>query len=206
MHIYHSQSEAWREIEDVLGSLAKPALITIAGSTCSGKSTMAARMCSQVMSALVELDDYFRDLEDPLLPRDAGGKLVFDRPDSYDCGEYVGHIKALLAGRSIRLPQYDKQTNRRLPVRKTVISSSIIVTEGLFSISLLDDVHPACACLKIYLDVSLDICLARRIERDTNAFNVSAEKVRNFFNQRVRPYIEEFVLPQRQQADLVIAG
>ncbi len=204
MRIYDNVAAAWEEIEDALGSLAKPALIIIAGPTCSGKSTLAGRMARLAPAALVELDNYFRDQDDLQLPRDGSGKIIFDLPTSYLIEEYIGQIRALLAGKVIRMPRYDKSSNRRLMETQAVASCPIIITEGLFSICLLNNVHPS--CLRIYLDVNLDICLARRIERDSKTFKVSAEKVRNIFNQRVKPYIEEFVLPQKQLADLVIVG
>ena len=58
----------------------------------------------------------------------------------------------------------------------------------------------------IFVDTPLELCLARRIERDALQRGRSEASVRDFWETRAEPMFAQFVAPWRPQADLVING
>ena len=58
--------------------------------------------------------------------------------------------------------------------------------------------------IKIYMDTPLDICLIRRIERDTKERERSLESITNQFLSTVRPMYHQFIEPSKAWADIVI--
>ena len=54
------------------------------------------------------------------------------------------------------------------------------------------------------MDVPLDICLARRIERDVNQRGRTVDSVLEQFRNTVRPMYFQYIEPTRQQADMIV--
>jgi uridine kinase len=176
--------------------------IIISGPSCSGKSFLAERLVQLFPASLLPLDNYFRDKNDPNLPRDESNRIIFDQPDSYLTDLFIADVISLSVGDSILMPHYDKKTNSQLNSQTLLSSQDRNIVEGLFAISLLNNL--SLRMIKVYLDIDQGICLERRIERDTRAFDISADKVREIYRLKVLPYIDRFILAQRNQADIII--
>ena len=58
----------------------------------------------------------------------------------------------------------------------------------------------------MFVNSSLDICLARRIARDATERGRSEASVIDFWESRAVPMFEQFVAPWREEADLVVSG
>lgn len=200
-------SDGFKEISRRLNRSPQPLLVAIAGGSCSGKSYLTAKLQELQGSEAISvcLDDFFKDEDDPTLPYDDQGRLIFDLPDSYHQAEFQEIIRGLLRGEPVVLPCYEKGPNRRNLERSRLIQPApIVMAEGLFALSFLADF--TVPQLRIFLDADLEMCLERRIARDTIAFGVSAGRVRDIFTAKVLPYYQDYVLPQRRLADLVITS
>lgn len=57
---------------------------------------------------------------------------------------------------------------------------------------------------QIFVDVPLDICLARRLRRDIQERGRSLDSVLSQYQQTVRPMYYEFIEPTKQHADLIV--
>ena len=58
--------------------------------------------------------------------------------------------------------------------------------------------------LKIFVDTSLDVCLLRRMLRDTQERGRSIDSVATQYEKTVKPMYHEFIEPSKKFADLVI--
>jgi uridine kinase len=102
------------------------------------------------------------------------------------------------------VPVYDFATHARQPETTTFPAMPVVIIEGIFvfcfpEVSALLD-------LRIYVDVDVKICLARRLSRDVHDRGRDEAGVRAQFDQWVRPSVKSWVLPQKSQSDLVVDG
>lgn len=199
-----------REITNRVEKMGSPILVVISGGTCSGKTYLANFLAGyllskEILSALIPLDAYYKDVDDPTLPKNEKGQLLFDVPGSYRQVEYRQDVLSLLNGKSIRLPCYDICRNRIEPKENELLNpQQIIIAEGLFAIRIIQNCWPR--LINVYVEAGVDLMLERRITRDVGSFNVSAKKVKEFFDARVLPYHQKFVVPQRDLAEIIIRG
>lgn len=184
-----------------------PILIVISGGSCSGKSYLANILAGAINPFMriscIGLDNYFKDIDDPSLPRNAKGSRLFDRPDSYHCEEFVSHVSDLMSGKSISMPIYDQVSCRRISGQYLIIElADIIVAEGLFAITILKNIKKN--KINVYVDASEKIRLERRTTRDILRYGVSEDVVVSKFFEKVKPCHTEFVEPQKNIADIVL--
>lgn len=194
----------------LVSKFRSPPLILVAGGSCSGKSYFAVKLKERFFAhsesaGVVQLDYYFKDLNDPTLPKNADGRRLFDLPESYHLLEYKLAVAKLVNGLGINMPNYDFVTSRRLNgLGPQIGPAEVIIAEGLFAISVLCSDYPS--ALKIYIDTDQELCLERRISRDTVRYGVSREVVKNNFISKVFPYHLRLVEPQKSKADVIIRG
>ena len=60
--------------------------------------------------------------------------------------------------------------------------------------------------IKLYVDTPLDICLLRRIKRDSVERGRSVDSVLTQYESTVRPMYHEFIAPSRKYADMVVTN
>lgn len=177
-------------------------VIGIAGPSGSGKSTLCRHLQSALSHALtlVPEDAYYRDgahlsFEDRTL-------VNYDHPDSLEHDLLAEHLIALKQGQPVASPCYDFATHTRTTETTPLAAAPIILVEGILLLAhaqLRDQLD-----IKIYLDTDNDICLHRRIERDTTERDRVEEDVRRQYRETVEPMLQEYVLPSRAHADLII--
>ena len=180
-------------------------IICIAGASGSGKTTFAKNLVNALPeneTLLITQDAYYKDLGHLLLKERASHN--FDHPDSLDFELLKNHLIELIKGNTILKPIYDFNTHRRLPSSKRIQPKKIIIIEGtlvLSQVMLLELYH-----LTIYVDLDQKTCLNRRIERDIAERGRTKENVLEQYKQTVKPMFEEFILPSKNNADLMIPG
>ena len=176
--------------------------VVIAGTTCSGKTTLANEIrnhfSDRYLVTLVAQDDYFKNLPD--IPRIREGYLT-DSIEAFWTAEFKHDVQKLLTNGVATMPRYDIATNTRVSKNKIVRAGRINVFEGLHTIQLLGELDN---CIKIFVDTDIDICLKRRIARDTLKFGVPEVRIRQYWNDCVKPMCERFIFPQKEDADITI--
>jgi len=178
-------------------------LIAIAGSTASGKTTLAdllKKMLGDKKAVIICQDNYYKDW--PRLSLKERKKINFDDLKSFDWVLLLKHLKCLKNGCPILSPEYDFVQSRRLKKAKRIESKQFVIVEGLMPYfeKKLRDLFD----YKIYIDTSNAVCLARRIKRDTKERGDSIESVCKRYFDQVLPMQKKYVEPQREFADMVI--
>ena len=201
-----SSSEYGRRSSAADGSPSKrPCFIGIAGGSCSGKTTLAHHVAQRLAergAALISIDSYYRGLTSAASA--AIERYNFDDPAALDCDLLIRHLADLAAGRSVDRPVYDFRTHMRTDRTERIDPVSFVIVEGLFPLywekvrDLMDT--------KVFIEVSHEVCLARRLQRDTVERARPREEVIRRYNEMARPMYEKYVLPSRHYADVIVDG
>ena len=183
----------------------QPIVFGVAGSTASGKTTVARSILEQVGAhrvAYLPHDAYYRDLSH--LPREQRAQQNYDHPDALESDLLARHIRELCAGRAIQLPVYSFADYTRKPETVTVEPAPVVLVDGIliFAEPELRDLMD----IKIFVDVEADIRLIRRIERDTRERGRTLSTTIFQYLDTVRPMDLEFVQPSRRYADVILPG
>jgi len=181
----------------------RPVTIGVAGGTGSGKTTVSHQILARVGSkhiAYLAHDSYYRDIRH--LPSDDRRRINYDHPESLETSLLVEHIKCLQSGQSVHVPVYDFSTDMRRDETILVEPQPIILIEGILIFSdrelreLLD--------IKIFVDTDADIRFIRRLKRDMEERQRSADSVIQQYLTTVRPMHLKFVEPSKRYADVIV--
>lgn len=178
-------------------------LIGIAGGTGSGKTTLANRLVESFGGDEVSIlrhDNYYRRHDD--MEYEERTKLNYDHPDAFDTELLCEHIRALKAGKSIRMPVYDYSLHNRSDRTIEVKPAPVIVLEGILifaEVSLCELMD-----IKVFVDTDADVRILRRIVRDVKHRGRSLDSVISQYLTTVKPMHEQFVEPSKRRADIII--
>lgn len=208
MPIKYNFSEGLLAITIQVEKAKKPILIAIAGGSCSGKSFLASELEKQLKNnrqktCLISQDCFYRGADTPGYPIDKHGKKIHDLPDCIDKKLYINSIQKLLSGKNIHVPEYDFTICQRVKESgKLIMSAPVIITEGLFAITLLKDHFSN--IIKIFIHADEKKRLDRRVCRDIDRCKINDKKIREIFETKVLPYHKKYVTPQKKLADIII--
>merc|ERR1712066_170610 len=190
----------------------KPFLIGVAGGTASGKSTV----CERIMEAVVEQnngherqiislsqDSFYRELDDAESAQAAKGTFNFDHPDAFDHELMINCLKDIQEAKPTKVPVYDFKTNSRKPGEFTdIFPSDVVLLEGIlvFYNKEVRDLFD----MKLFVDTDADTRLARRVLRDIEDRGRDLEHILQRYTNLVKPAFEEFCLPTKKFADVII--
>jgi len=180
----------------------KPYLIGIAGPSCAGKSYLSAHLARHLDAAMLNLDSYYADLNHLSLAQRA--HFNFDAPESLDSPLLIEHVRQLSRGDAIEKPIYDFKNHSRTGQTERLEARPFILIEGLFALYW-EEIR-AVQATKVFVDLGEEICLARRIDRDTRERGRTRESILEQFSTTVRPMAQRYVHPTRQFADVVLIG
>ena len=118
-------------------------VVVLAGPSGAGKSRLAARLHDAHGWPIVRLDDFYRDEDDPAMPRSAElGIVDWDHPDSWNREAAVEALATLVATGSVATPVYDIGLSRA--VGSTVVTAhpdDLVLTEGIFAAEIIADLR-----------------------------------------------------------------
>ena len=185
-------------------SAAHPYLIGIAGPSGSGKTALARRLAPLLPrdSIVISLDSYYHPQAH--LPEEERAALNYDHPDALDWDLLLTHLDRLRHGHAVEQPIYrfDHHTRdagtRRVPPRPYLVLEGILALYHAQVRGMLD--------LKVFVDTRDEECFGRRLRRDLAERGRTEASVQEQYQATVRPMAEQFVLPSRQFADLIVSG
>ncbi|CAI8411881.1 MAG: Uridine kinase [Halieaceae bacterium] len=178
-------------------------VVAVIGASGSGKTRLVKTLVSSsARFTVLRVDDYYRVLDH--LDFASRDRVNFDHPDAIEFERLAIDLTALRAGKAIAAPIYDFSRHTRASATRTVNSADIIVLEGVLAMA--DLATRALVDYLVFVNSSLDICLARRVARDATERGRSEASVIDFWESRAVPMFEQFVAPWREEADLVVSG
>ncbi|GAV84439.1 PRK domain-containing protein [Cephalotus follicularis] len=181
----------------------QPFVIGVAGGTASGKTTVCNMIISQLHDQrvlLVNQDSFYRSLSDEILQN--VHEYNFDHPDAFDTELLLSCMEKIRCGQVVNIPNYDFKTHKSIQTARQVNPADIIILEGIL---VLHDPHVrALMNMKIFVDTDSDVRLARRIQRDTVERGRNIQNVLEQYAKFVKPSFEEYILPSKKYADIII--
>lgn len=198
------------------GTIERSCSIGIAGETASGKSTIALDIINTICDyankynivnpiTRINTDDYYYDRSD--MVKKAGSFAEFakhydlDIPEALELELMKEHIKSLLNGDVVYLPEYDMSGSaKRRDNAKIAIPSKIVISEGLFTLTpkVVDAFD-----FKIYVDVSHSVQKERFYRRaEERKLGDSADEVYENASSKAKTYIH----PTAAKADIILSG
>ena len=180
----------------------KVRIIAVAGGSCSGKTRLADRTLEALgddVCTIMRQDNFYKDMGgvnpgDPL-PN-------FDHADAFEWDLLRDKLIELKSGKSIEIPTYDFTTHRRRSETEIIEPKPIVLIEGILLLSqdILLPVFDQC----FFVECSETVRLERRLARDVVERGRTEESVHKQFAEQVAPMHEKFVVPSKQNADMII--
>ena len=186
---------------------SKPTIIAITGASASGKSLFAQTIYEELIQeigeqgiSIIKEDAYYR--KQCHLSMDQRIQTNYDHPDAFEHTLLAEHLKQIVQKKPVNCPVYCYKTHTRLDETIEVKPTPIVLVEGilLFSNPELREQFD----IKVYMDTPLDICLIRRIQRDTVERERTIESITQQYMNMVRPMYYQHIEPAKAFADVVI--
>uniref|UniRef100_A0AAZ3P204 uridine/cytidine kinase n=1 Tax=Oncorhynchus tshawytscha TaxID=74940 RepID=A0AAZ3P204_ONCTS len=178
----------------------RPFLIGVSGGTASGKSTVCAKIMEllgqnkvdhhQRKVAIVSQDSFYRVLTLDQKAKALKGQYNFDHPDAFDNELMYQTLKDIVEGSVVEVPTYDFVTHSRLQDRIMVYPADVVLFEGIlvfYSQEVRDMFH-----MKLFVDT------------DSDVRGCTNYQILNQYTTFVKPAFEEFCLPTKKYADVII--
>ncbi|XP_028051218.1 uridine kinase-like protein 1, chloroplastic isoform X5 [Camellia sinensis] len=179
-------------------------VIGVSGGTASGKTAVCDLIIQQLHDhrvVLVNQDSFYRDLIAEEAQR--VHEYNFDHPDAFDSEQLVECIEKLKSGQSVQVPIYDFKNHRRCADNfRQVNASDVIILDGILVFH--DSRVRNLMNMKIFVDTDDDVRLARRIRRDIVERGRDINSVLEQYAKFVKPAFDDFVLPAKKYADVII--
>ncbi|XP_064649683.1 uridine-cytidine kinase 2-B-like [Lineus longissimus] len=193
--------------------IPRPVMIGVAGGTSSGKTSV----CQRVMDLLgqtdvdsnnrqvviISQDCFYKNLDEEERDRAQRGLYNFDHPNAFDFDMMKETLQAIKRGTDpVKVPRYDIGSSRRMDEPRTVFPVDVVLVEGIlvfYNKDIVDMFN-----MKLFVDTDPDTRLSRRVVRDIKEMHRDLEQVLNQYTTYVKPAFEEFCLPTKKYADVII--
>jgi uridine kinase len=182
---------------------SKPLLIGVTGGSGSGKSSFIRRLREHFPETdlcILPQDEYYRPIEEQKI--DERGYQNFDLPRSFDKKTFIADVHRLLNGETVERPKYVYNTAKSSEQVQQFHPAPIIIVEGLFVFHY-KKVAPLFD-LKVFINTKDNLKVIRRIYRDQLERSASLDLILYQFEHHVMPAYEKYILPHKEECDLVI--
>ncbi len=175
-------------------------VVSIAGGSCSGKTTLARGLAERHGDAVVvPIDAYYHDLSG--VPEHT---INVDVPEAIESELLFSHVRMLLAGHPVTIPNYEYATHSRQPGGTKADPCGLVIVEGLFALHW--DVLRELSALDVFVDIDHEEALKRRLARDVAERGQQPERINRVYREKVAPMYDQHVAPTAVHADLCVDG
>ncbi|KAJ3076993.1 Uridine-cytidine kinase 2, partial [Podochytrium sp. JEL0797] len=187
--------------------------IAVAGGSSSGKKQVCDLIITRLKDNLVDheskvtvikLEDFYRQLTQEETERLEKGEYNFDHPDAVDF-ELLSSVLASLADKeaTCMMPKWDFQSHKRIMSATELMNPDVVIVVG--TLTLYNKAVRDFFNLKVFVDVDSDLRLARQVIRDTEErYQKPLESVLENYLNYVKPSFEDYILPTKKYANVVI--
>ena len=177
-------------------------IIGICGASGSGKSTLAQEIKNSLdcETVIIGQDCYYKDQS--YKPFEERVVTDYDDPEIFDYKELIEDMNALEAGRPITKKGYDYANHVRADSDELIQPPDVVILEGIhvfYDRELMDRMS-----LKVYMHVDPDMCLLRRMLRDTTERGREIEGVAAQYVKTVKPWYDEVISKYIRRADFAV--
>lgn len=143
-------------------------VIVISGASGSGKSRLARALCTQYGWPFINLDDFYRDYDEPGLPRFDSGEIDWDDPGTWNAHDAADALETLCQSGQVNAPLYSISKSKRTGVHSVRLDQArFVVAEGIFAPHVLAELRQRGILAQAwYLDRPRTINAIRRFIRD----------------------------------------
>ena len=183
--------------------LKKPYIIGIAGGSGAGKTFFLKALrpyFDKNTLCIISQDNYYRPANEQIL--DENGQINFDRPEGIDDVAFLEDIGILLKNEIVTRQEYMFSQPGIIGQFIELKPAPVIIVEGLF-IFHFPEIREIFD-LKIFIDSDHQTRLERRLDRDYKERGISEEMIRYQWENHAIPAEDEFLLPFREEADMII--
>lgn len=171
-------------------------LIGICGGSCSGKSTLAGELKKSLEEIdIIHLDDFFVGKEN-LIDENVTN---WEEPSLFRLDEFKEVFKTLSLGQEVTFKANSRESRKEGLEYRTVRPRKYIIIEGF--LIYFRDVFVKCFDKKIYLDITTEEIIKRRMERIAQGGGQYPE---NYLTEILIPAHQKYVLPQKKFAELIL--
>lgn len=178
-------------------------IVGMAGGSASGKSSFLTDLKGVLADkiSILSLDDYYKPINEQ--QEDKNGVVNFDIPTSIDRAKFSSDLKQLLDGKDLEIPQYEfNNPDVSATTMKIIKSTNILVVEGLFVFHF-EEIRKHFG-LSLFIEADENVRFKRRMRRDRKERGISEEMINYQWQNHVIPAYNEYLLPVRRNADVVI--
>lgn len=196
-------------------------IVLIAGPSSSGKTTFSKRLAIQLsvngaVPIPISLDDYFLDRENT--PRDEKGEYDFESIYALDLQLFNEHLKKLLNGEEIEVPNFNFKTGKRewLGKQLKLPKDGVLIVEGIHGLNeMLTSSIEKERKFKIYISpltqlnlddhnriATTDVRILRRIVRDFLSRGCGGEDTLKMWSS-IRRGEEKNIFVFQEEADVM---
>ncbi|KAM7410602.1 hypothetical protein PAMA_001843 [Pampus argenteus] len=152
--------------------------------------------------AILSQDSFYRVLTPEQKAKALKGQFNFDHPDAFDNDLIIATLWDIKEGKTVQIPVYDFVTHSRKEETVTVYPADVVLFEGILMFYAQDirDLFQ----MKLFVDTDADTRLSRRVLRDISERGRDLESILAQYITFVKPAFEEFCLPTKKYADVII--
>ena len=193
----------------------KPFLIGVVGGVSSGKSSVCKKIVEQLAQLnnehkkqimIISFDSFYKHLTPDEQLKAQRGEHNFDHPSSIDDERAYKSLIDLINGKEVSIQIYDNKTysfkNEAIQIKPNENTPDVLIVEGILVFyypKIRDLFH-----MKLFVDCDADTRLSRRVLRDMCEYNRDLEQILSYYTKSVKPAFEDFCLPTKKYADVII--
>lgn len=180
-------------------------IFLIAGSSASGKTTIAQSICNKferagIKAKCVSMDNFYRSLEE----HESGETFNWDSISALNINTLVNCIRSWKRGISCWIPEHNFSEYKSIEFSEYVVPSQVMIIEGIHALSIPELV--TLADLRLFITCDHDEALARRITRDIKERGYDIDTILTRYFTFVKPALRDVITPSQKNADHIIAN